>query len=234
MDNVEARDHSGQCHEQDAKQSLLEIMRPRTLSDLALPTRITERLQRMIEKDSIMNMLFYGKIGTGKTSAALQFDSGADRWIMRGSAHLFMQWDGLDLKNVDFVKKDMKRSLYSADLFLGDNFKICFIDRADLIPEKAQQAIPSVMDDLSGHCRFIFAVNYPSKIIPEIRSRLMPVCFDIKPCEREEVQERLIDRYERKLAENGIVPDKRRLAEIVAADYPDLRSITKKIEFELA
>ena len=62
----------------------------------------------------------------------------------------------------------------------------------------------------------------------------MPISFDIKPSHREEVQKRLIDRYESKLAEYGILYDKRRLIEIIGTNYPDLRSIAQKIEFEFA
>ena len=114
-----------------------------------------------------------------------------------------------------------------------NSFKICFLDRADLIPPTAQQAIPSVIEDVRP-MPFIFAANDRSKILPEIQSRLMPVCFDVEPCDRDEIQGRLIDRYQRNLAENGIVPDKGRLTEIVAANYPDLRAIAKEIEFEFA
>ena len=145
-----------------------------------------------------------------------------------GGGRMFVQWDGSSVKNVDFVRKDIKRSLGLA------GFKICFLDRADLVPKAAQQAIPSVIEDMSHHCRFLLAVNDRSKIIPEIRSRLMPICFDIEPKDREEVQKRLIDRYESKLAEYGILHDKRRLTEIIGTNYPDLRSIAKKIEFEFA
>ena len=60
------------------KQSLSEILRPQTVSDLTLPTPIIDRLQKMIETNSIMNMLFYGKVGTGKTSAARLFEDSAD------------------------------------------------------------------------------------------------------------------------------------------------------------
>ena len=43
------------------------------ISDLALPTRVLERLQRMMDSRRLMNMLFYSKPGTGKTSAARIF-----------------------------------------------------------------------------------------------------------------------------------------------------------------
>jgi DNA polymerase III delta prime subunit len=190
--------------------------------------------ERKIETDSIMNMLFHGKIGTGKTSAAYLFDSAAGRRrILGGSDPLFLDWDGSDVKNLDFVKK-IRQCLETSCLDSMNSFKVCFLDRADLISPTAQQAIPSMIDDLSDQCRFIVAVNELQKTIPEIRSRLMPVCFDIEPSDREEVQERLIDRYERNLAENEIMCDRKRLTEIIAANLPDLRSIAKEIEFEFA
>jgi hypothetical protein len=35
-------------------------------------------------------------------------------------------------------------------------FKICFFDRADLVPKAAQQALPSVIYEMY-HCRFLLA-----------------------------------------------------------------------------
>jgi DNA polymerase III delta prime subunit len=139
----------------------------------------------------------------------------------------FSQWDGSLVKNVDFVRTDLKRNLSSI------GYKIVVLDGADLVPRAAQQALPSVIDEMY-HCRFLFIVNHLAKIIPEIRSRLMPICFDVKPSDREEVQKRLIDRYEGKLAEHGIEHDKRRLMEIIGTNYPDLRSIAQKVDFEFA
>ena len=86
-------------------------------------------------------------------------------------------------------------------------FKICFLDGADLIPKAAQQELPGVIDkwsDDTHYTRFLLAVNDLSKIIPEIRSRLMPISFDIEASDRDGVQKRLIARYESKLAECGI------------------------------
>jgi DNA polymerase III delta prime subunit len=231
-DIVEARDRSKleQCEERQnvrPKRPLSQILRPQAMSDLTLPTPIIDRLQKMIETDSIMDMLFYGKVGTGKTSAARLFEDSADPHIFVDGP-MFLQWDGSSVKDVAFIRKDMKRGLGLP------GFIICFLDRADLVPKAAQQAIPSLIDDMSHHCRFLLAVNDRSKIIPEIRSRLMPICFDIEPSDREEVQKRLIDRYESKLAEYEILHDKRRLTEIIGTNYPDLRSIAKEIEFEFA
>ena len=85
-----------------------------------------------------------------------------------------------------------------------------------------------------NHTRFLLAVNDISKIIPEIQSRLMPISFDIEASDRDDVQQRLIGRYETKLAQYGILYDKPRLIEIIGTNYPDLRSIAQKVDFEFA
>src|ERR1700719_3077630 len=50
-----------------------EILRPQALSDLTLPMSTIQRLQRVIESGSVLNMLLYGPPGSGKTSAARIF-----------------------------------------------------------------------------------------------------------------------------------------------------------------
>ena len=98
-DIVETQDHSKlkQCQETEnirQKRSLPEIMRPQTVNDLTLPRPMIDRLQTMIETKAIMNMLFYGKVGTGKTSAARLFEDSADLTCLwppcscSGMAHL--------------------------------------------------------------------------------------------------------------------------------------------------
>ena len=52
------------------KPLLSKIVRPQALSDLTLPKPTIQRLQRVIESGSWVNMMFYGPPGSGKTSAA--------------------------------------------------------------------------------------------------------------------------------------------------------------------
>ena len=203
-------------------------MRPQRLSDLTLPAPMIERLQKMVETNSPMSMLFYGKVGTGKTSATRLFRDCAQVPVGYRSGRLFSKWDGSGVQNVNVVRTDISRDLS----FTG--FNIFVLDGADVVPKAAQQVLSDLMDGHMYHCRYIFTVNDRSKIIPEIRSRLMPICFDIERSDRAEVQERLIGRYESKLAEYGIQHDKQRLIEIIGTSYPDLRSIAQKVEFEFA
>ena len=189
-DIVEAHDRSKLEQRQEPqnigpKRPLSELLRPQTVNDLTLSRPIIDRLGKMVETNSAMNMLFYGKVGTGKTSATRLFADCAEVTVF---GRQFSQWDGSSVKNVDFVRTDMKNGLSSM------GYKIVVLDGADLVPPAAQQALPSVIDEMH-HCRFLLTVNHLSKIIPEIRSRLIPICFDIEPSDRDEVQKRLIARY---------------------------------------
>jgi replication-associated recombination protein RarA len=51
------------------RQLMSELLRPQEIGDLTLPASDIERLSRMVTSRSIINMLFYGKPGLGKTSA---------------------------------------------------------------------------------------------------------------------------------------------------------------------
>ena len=205
------------------RQLVSELLRPQQLGDLTLPQRYTDRLQRMIDTGSIMNMLFYGKPGLGKTSAARVFMNAC------GSG---MEVNGSIQTGVEFVRDRIERFAYSVSFNGG--MKLCFIDEADYLSKNSQAALRAIVEKSSSNCRFLFAVNDELKIIPAIKSRLMGICFDVAPADRAKVKLRLIERYESKLSELGIEYDSTRLTEIVGIYYPDLRSIANHIEFEFA
>jgi DNA polymerase III delta prime subunit len=206
-------------------QLVSELLRPQQLGDLTLPQRVIERLQRMVDSGSIMNMLFYGEPGLGKTSAA--------RVLIKAlGPEDSIEINGSSATGVDFVRQRIEGFASSVALFGGK--KICFIDEAEFVSKQAQAALRKVIEKTSCNCRYLFAVNDISKLIPAIQSRLMSICFDIAPADRAEVQKRLTERYETKLSEFGVHHDKQRLNEIVGIYYPDLRSIANHIEFEFA
>ena len=109
---------------------------------------------------------------------------------------------------------------------------ICFVDEAHLISKRDQTVLPDIIDWLSCNCRFFFAATDIAKLIPALQSRLMEISFEVAPKDREEVQKRLMKRYENMLPANGFTFDKVRLEQIIEANFPDLRSIANHIEFE--
>jgi DNA polymerase III delta prime subunit len=205
-------------------QSVSELLRPQQLGDLTLPRSVIDRLQRMVDSGTIMNMIFYGKPGLGKTSAARALCKaiGCDVYELNGSS----------LTGIDTVREKIEG--YASSVSFRKKVKICFIDEADYLSKSAQAALRYVIERSYNNCRYLLTANDISKLIPAIQSRLMPICFDIAPADRAEVHANLMTRYETKLSESGIRFDKERLNEIVGIFYPDFRSIANHIEFEFA
>jgi DNA polymerase III delta prime subunit len=108
---------------------------------------------------------------------------------------------------------------------------MCFLDEARFISKRDLTVLPDIFERIS-HCRFVLATTDITKLIPAVRSRLMEISFEVAPEGREEVQERLMERYENVLSANGYTVDKVRVEQIIEANFPDLRSIANNIEFE--
>ena len=74
------------------EQQLSELLRPTELADLIQPLELIQRLERMVERRALVNMLFHGKPGLGKTSAArilankLDADCYETQWL-NGNRH---------------------------------------------------------------------------------------------------------------------------------------------------
>ena len=195
-----------------------EILRPQALSDLTLPMPTIHRLERVIESGSMVNMLFYGPPGSGKTS----------------TARIFMNAIGgaMTINRSSETSPDLAKCI--KDFVSRVGAKICFVDEAHFISKRDQTVLPDLIDWFSGKCRFLFAATDITKLIPAIRSRLTEISFVVPPEDREEVQKRLMERYENMLSANGFTFDKVRLERIIEANFPDLRSIANNIEFEFA
>jgi replication-associated recombination protein RarA len=200
----------------EPKPLLAEILRPQNLGDLTLPAHTIQRLQRVMETGSMMNMLFYGPPGSGKTSAATMLGKaiGGYRLVDRSS------------------KTSPNLAKYIEDYARYGRDEACIVDQAHFIPKRDQTPLPDIIDRLSRHCPFVFAATDIKKLIPTLRSRLTEISFEVAREEREEVQKRVMKRYENILPANGFKFDKVRLEQIVDANFPDLRSIANNIEFE--
>jgi replication-associated recombination protein RarA len=200
------------------KPLLSEILRPEALGDLTLPTLTIERLQRVIESGSKVNMLFYGPPGSGKTSAA----------------RIFMDAVGGSMTINRSSETRPNLAKYMENFASRVGAEICFVDEAQFISKRDQMVLPDIIDWLSRSCRFFFAATDIEKLIPALRSRLTEISFEVPPEDREEVQKRLMERYENMLSADGFTFDKVRLEQIIEANFPDLRSIANNIEFEFA
>jgi DNA polymerase III delta prime subunit len=176
----------------------------------------------MLDERNVMNMIFYGRAGTGKTSAAriIAGHEDFDCFTINGSS----------ASGIDYVRDKIESFAHTGSVYLRK--KICFIDEADGLSKAAQMALRHLMEQSSGNCRFLFTANEISKLLQGIQSRMQLVCFDIFVSDADEILTRLGQRYRETLNSLDIDFDEKLLDEITAMYFPDLRSIANRIEFE--
>jgi replication factor C subunit 3/5 len=199
-----------------------EILRPNSFEDMVISEEIRSRLLKMQKTGNVMNLLFHGKPGSGKTSAAKIFIN-SDRFdplVINGS---------LDT-SVDDVRSKICNFTNSMSLF--GKAKIVFIDEADYLSKSAQASLRKVIEDTSDNARFIFTVNELKKIHPALCSRLYLVNFDMTSSQIMKTLESYKVRVQQKLIELNSEIDLDRVNRIIDMNFPDYRRIANHLEFE--
>ncbi len=200
-----------------------EKLRPRDFDELVLDEYYKNKLKKMYESRTVMNMIFYGKPGSGKTSAAKLFTESEyfDSLTINGS---------LDT-SIDIVRNKIVN--FATSMSLYQNHKICFIDEADYLSKSSQASLRGVIEETSKNCRYIFTANDMSKIHNALYSRMMPLCFDMSPAQIETELEKYKIRIISMLKANYENVDEQRILRLIDMNFPDYRTISNKIEFEM-
>lgn len=200
-----------------------EVLRPTSFSELAIPLENASKLQRMYETGEVMNMLFWGMPGTGKTSAAKIFERGNyDVLMLNGSKE----------NGIKEVRNTIER--FASTVSLYGTPKILVIDEADYLSDNAQAALRNLVETVSCNCRFILTANHPDKLSRAIRSRFFPINFNLTNDQIPEISARVSKTIEQRLKERTLPLPLSRIEEIVETSMPDLREVANKLQFELA
>ncbi len=157
----------------------VEKYRPRRLSEMCDQREVVRYLEAFVRMGSIPHLLFAGPAGTGKTTAAICI-----AYELLGDSYgaNYLELNASDERGIDVIRgkiKDFARSKPIA----GAPFKIIHLDESDNLTSEAQHALRRTMELYSDNCRFIFACNYISKIIPPIQSRCAVFRFSPIPLE---------------------------------------------------
>jgi replication factor C subunit 3/5 len=203
-------------------QLLSETLRPSNLADLNLPDNLRSSFERMVKRRSIINLLFYGKPGIGKTSAAriLLKEIDADVYEINGS---FNKGEKTMVNGIEG---------FSSTLSFEDKPKVCFIDEADHMSKEVQASLRHIIEKLSSTTRFLLTANEVDRLTPALMSRCSPICFDVFPTDIPRIIDTMVARYKIALETSGYTYEESRLRNIVSVYFPDLREIANRLELE--
>lgn len=199
-----------------------EILRPASFEELVLSDEIRTRLVKMQETGNVLNMLFHGKPGSGKTSAAKIFTDCEQFEVITINGSLETK--------IDDVRGTIMNFCSSVSLF--GKQKIVFIDESDYLSKNAQAGLRKVIEDSSDNCRFIFTANEIKKMHPALCSRLLLVNFDMSASQIMKSLDSYKQRVVSRLTERYVDIDVLKVGRIVDMNFPDYRSIANHLEFE--
>ena len=195
-----------------------EKYRPKCVKSIVLPKRIMEKLP-LKEDDKIMNYVFYGAPGCGKTTVA--------KAIIKQSNSRYLYINGSADNGIDVIRDRITSFASERSLSIDNksNIKIVFIDEADMLTRNAFTALRSLIEEYSISTRFIFTCNYYNKIPDFIVSRCVCLQFDMTEEELTETYDgfRKIVRYVCKLEQLTIDDDA--LDMMLHQFLPDMRKV---------
>lgn len=202
---------------------LSEEYRPISLKECILPLRIESKIQRLINRNDLGHLIFFGSAGTGKTSLA------------KVLLNMFSKNSGLYINaseenDANFISR-LIRDISSVSLY--QEKRIIILDESDQLTENAQNRLKVPLETHANHNTFIFCCNDISKMTKPIRSRCYE--FDFEPLvnskinENEELFDKCVKRVKLITKREKIKTNKKDIERLVQNYYPDYRQVVDKI-----
>lgn len=193
-----------------------EKYRPKSMAKVIMPDqRIAAKFASYVESGEFPNILMYGGPGTGKTSTSLA--------LLRD-----LNVNKLDIltikcsdEKIDALRDKVRG--FATTMPYG-NFKVVRLEEFDYLSLDAQALLRSLIEDVSGSCRFIATCNYINKVIPPLRSRFQE--FKISAPAAEDVVVLAAEILEAE----GVSYIESDIEQIVAIAYPDIRKMIQYLD----
>ncbi len=197
----------------------VEKYRPQTISDCILPSSLKNTFQSIVDKGELVNMMFTGSAGIGKTTVAraLCNELGLDYMMINGSE------DG----NIDTLRGKIKQ--FASTVSLQGGQKVVILDEADYLnPQSTQPALRGFIEEFSSNCRFILTCNFKNRIIDALHSRCSIYEFNLGNKEKMAMQ--FMQRLQFILDSENITYENQVLAELIMKYIPDWRRVINECQ----
>ena len=192
---------------------LVEKYRPSKLENYVGNENIKKSISKYLEQNDILNLIFYGPAGTGKTTLAKLCVQNLD------CDHLYI--NASDERGIETIR-DKVQSFASVASFKP--LKVVILDEADFLTIQAQASLRNIIETFSRTTRFIMTCNFVERIIDPLQSRCQ--VLKIVPPTKKDVAKHLhwICNQE------SISHDINDLVPLVNQYYPDLRKCINTIQ----
>ena len=191
----------------------VEKYRPQDLSTFVGNETLKTTIDKFLQQNDIINMLFYGPAGCGKTTLAKLIVSNLDCDYLSINAS--------DERGIETIR-DKVQGFASVNSFKP--LKIIILDEADFLTIQAQASLRNIIETFSRTTRFILTCNYVERIIDPLQSRCQ--VLKIVPPSKSEVAKHVAGILEKENSEYDIND----LKSVVNQYYPDLRKILNTLQ----
>ena len=192
---------------------LVEKFRPQTLETFVGSETLKTQLQKFIDQNDLVNMLFYGPAGSGKTTLA--------KLIVKNLDCDYLLINASDERGIETIRDKVSGFASTASF---KPLKVVILDEADFLTIQAQASLRNVIETFSRNTRFILTCNYVERIIDPLQSR----CQTLKviPPSKSDIAKHVAWI----MGEEEISFELEDLKAIVNQFYPDLRKCLNTIQ----
>ena len=199
-----------------------EKYRPKTISETILPKSLKNTFQTYVDNDCVPNnLLLCGKQGTGKTTVAKAMlnEIGADYIMINGSIK----------GNIDTLRVEIQN--FASTVSFSGKRKYVILDEADYLnAQSTQPALRGFMEEFSKNCGFILTCNFRNRILQPLQSRCSVIEFKVPKDEQAQLAGSFFKRVQTILDTEGVTYNKKVIAEVIKAFFPDWRRVLNELQ----